>query len=352
MTRMSLIDPGKKAPAFTLKDQDGDTHTPVRLRRHARGALLLPQGRHARAARRSRASSRRACRRSRRPRRRCSASASSTRRARRSSPTKHGLTFPLLADADHEVAEKYGVWQEKSRYGRKYMGIVAHHVSDRPGRQGGPALGQREGRRPRRRSGQGGGRAHVECAAVRTLIALARRAGWRPASPALAQTDFTGQWAPLYHEDTIERVPGPELGDYTGLPLTEAGADARRQLGRRPHLGGAGVSVPPALGRLLAARSGPDAHLGRLRPGHAAHRRVSDAHRRVREPAHDLPRRPRAPAGVRGAHVPGLLDGRVGRQHAHHHHHAPEGELPAPQRPAAQRQGAADRALEPARRST
>jgi len=36
----------------------------------------------------------------------------------------HGLTFPLLADADHEVAEKYGVWQEKSRYGRTYMGIV------------------------------------------------------------------------------------------------------------------------------------------------------------------------------------------------------------------------------------
>jgi peroxiredoxin Q/BCP len=30
----------------------------------------------------------------------------------------------LLADADHEVAEKYGVWQEKARYGRKYMGIV------------------------------------------------------------------------------------------------------------------------------------------------------------------------------------------------------------------------------------
>ena len=37
---------------------------------------------------------------------------------------KHGLTFPLLADADHEVAEKYGVWQQKMRYGRKYMGIV------------------------------------------------------------------------------------------------------------------------------------------------------------------------------------------------------------------------------------
>ena len=37
---------------------------------------------------------------------------------------KHGLAFPLLADADHAVAEKYGVWQEKSNYGKKYMGIV------------------------------------------------------------------------------------------------------------------------------------------------------------------------------------------------------------------------------------
>ena len=37
---------------------------------------------------------------------------------------KYGVTFPLLADADHAVAAKYGVWQEKSRYGRKYMGIA------------------------------------------------------------------------------------------------------------------------------------------------------------------------------------------------------------------------------------
>ena len=37
---------------------------------------------------------------------------------------KYGLKFPLLADPDHEVAEKYGVWQQKARYGRKYMGIV------------------------------------------------------------------------------------------------------------------------------------------------------------------------------------------------------------------------------------
>jgi peroxiredoxin Q/BCP len=37
---------------------------------------------------------------------------------------KYGLTFPLLADADHAVMEKYGVWQEKSMYGKKYMGVA------------------------------------------------------------------------------------------------------------------------------------------------------------------------------------------------------------------------------------
>jgi len=37
--------------------------------------------------------------------------------------TKYGLGFPLLADEDHKVAEAYGVWREKTNYGRKYMGI-------------------------------------------------------------------------------------------------------------------------------------------------------------------------------------------------------------------------------------
>ncbi|MEO7995583.1 MAG: thioredoxin-dependent thiol peroxidase [bacterium] len=36
---------------------------------------------------------------------------------------KQGLNFPILADEDHAVAEKYGVWIEKSMYGRKYWGI-------------------------------------------------------------------------------------------------------------------------------------------------------------------------------------------------------------------------------------
>lgn len=37
---------------------------------------------------------------------------------------KFKLNFPLLADADHSIAEKYGVWQERSMYGKKYMGIA------------------------------------------------------------------------------------------------------------------------------------------------------------------------------------------------------------------------------------
>lgn len=36
---------------------------------------------------------------------------------------KYALPFPLLADPDHAVAERYGVWGEKSMYGRKYFGI-------------------------------------------------------------------------------------------------------------------------------------------------------------------------------------------------------------------------------------
>jgi peroxiredoxin Q/BCP len=36
---------------------------------------------------------------------------------------KYNLNFPLLADEDHAVAEAYGVWKEKSMYGRTYFGI-------------------------------------------------------------------------------------------------------------------------------------------------------------------------------------------------------------------------------------
>jgi peroxiredoxin Q/BCP len=36
---------------------------------------------------------------------------------------KFSLPFPLLSDVDHKIAEAYGVWVEKSMYGRKYMGM-------------------------------------------------------------------------------------------------------------------------------------------------------------------------------------------------------------------------------------
>ncbi len=43
--------------------------------------------------------------------------------AHRKFKEKYDLNFPLLADEDHAVSEAYGVWKEKSMYGRKYMGI-------------------------------------------------------------------------------------------------------------------------------------------------------------------------------------------------------------------------------------
>jgi hypothetical protein len=43
------------------------------------------------------------------------------------------------------------------------------------------------------------------------------------ATPARAQEiDFTGSWVPIFHEDGPERIPGPELADYAGLPINDA----------------------------------------------------------------------------------------------------------------------------------
>jgi peroxiredoxin Q/BCP len=49
--------------------------------------------------------------------------------------SKYDLPFSLIVDSDHAVAEKYGVWREKSMYGRKYMGILrSHFVIDEQGK--------------------------------------------------------------------------------------------------------------------------------------------------------------------------------------------------------------------------
>lgn len=49
--------------------------------------------------------------------------------------TKFNLPFTLLVDEDHAIAEAYGVWGEKSNYGKTYMGIIrSHFVIDEKGK--------------------------------------------------------------------------------------------------------------------------------------------------------------------------------------------------------------------------
>ena len=120
---MALIDPGKKAPAFSLKDQDGKTHkladyagrpvvlyfypkddTPGCTKESCEFRDNLPHFKKSKAA--------------------IFGMSILDEQSKKKFADKFDLNFPLLADADHAVAEKYGVWQEKSLYGRKFMGIV------------------------------------------------------------------------------------------------------------------------------------------------------------------------------------------------------------------------------------
>jgi hypothetical protein len=56
-----------------------------------------------------------------------------------------------------------------------------------------------------------------------TLIASVFILGGVAVRPASAQVDLSGIWAPIMHEDQVERAPGPEIGDYLGLPINDAG---------------------------------------------------------------------------------------------------------------------------------
>ena len=118
-----MIDPGKKAPAFSLPDQDGQKHsladyagqpviiyfypkddTPGCTKESCAFQDNLPTFKKSKAVV-------------------LGVSVLNSARKKRFAD-KYGLTFPLLADEDHAVMEKYGVWQEKSMYGRKYMGVA------------------------------------------------------------------------------------------------------------------------------------------------------------------------------------------------------------------------------------
>jgi len=56
---------------------------------------------------------------------------------------------------------------------------------------------------------------------LRGLVAAAVVTAASVSVPAAAQVSLVGEWSPRYHEDQPDRIPGPELGDYTGLPITE-----------------------------------------------------------------------------------------------------------------------------------
>ena len=129
-----MIDPGKKAPSFSLPDQEGKTHslsdyagrpvvlyfypkddTPGCTKESCAFQDNLPKFKKSKAAVLGVS---------------VLNSASKARFAQ-----KYGLEFPLLADEDHAVMEKYGVWQQKSLYGRKFMGNVrTTYLIDRDGK--------------------------------------------------------------------------------------------------------------------------------------------------------------------------------------------------------------------------
>ena len=58
-------------------------------------------------------------------------------------------------------------------------------------------------------------------------MTIIRRAVWAlvlvgmSSAPAFSQVSLIGEWGPRFHEDQPDRIPGPELGDFTGLPITE-----------------------------------------------------------------------------------------------------------------------------------
>ncbi|MCC7242110.1 MAG: thioredoxin-dependent thiol peroxidase [Acidobacteria bacterium] len=120
---MPLIEPGKKAPAFTLKDQAGRAHS---LSDYAGRPVVLyfyPKDDTSGCTREACAFQEHL------PtfdRRKAVVLGMSVldEKSKAKFADKYSLTFPLLADPDHAVIDKYGAWQEKSMYGRKYMGVA------------------------------------------------------------------------------------------------------------------------------------------------------------------------------------------------------------------------------------
>ena len=120
---MSVVEVGKKAPAFSLKDQSGEVRrlsdyagrpvvlyfypkddTPGCTKEACSFTDNLPKFKSSKAA--------------------VLGVSILDEKSKAKFAGKYKIGFPLLADPEHEVSEKYGIWQKKSRYGRTYMGIV------------------------------------------------------------------------------------------------------------------------------------------------------------------------------------------------------------------------------------
>ncbi len=120
---MPLVDVGRKAPAFSLKDQSGSVRrladfagrpvilyfypkddTPGCTKEACEFTDNLPRFKSSKAA--------------------VLGVSILDEKSKARFADKYKIGFPLLADPEHEVAEKYGTWQKKTRYGRSYMGIV------------------------------------------------------------------------------------------------------------------------------------------------------------------------------------------------------------------------------------
>jgi peroxiredoxin Q/BCP len=131
---MSVIEPGKKAPAFSLNDQHGKIQ---RLSDHAGRPVVLyfyPKDD-------TPGCTKEACAfQDGLPRFKTSKAAVLgvsilDEASKKRFADKYDLAFPLLADEDHAVAEKYGVWEKKSLYGKSFMGIVrTTYLIDRDGK--------------------------------------------------------------------------------------------------------------------------------------------------------------------------------------------------------------------------
>ena len=158
--------------------------------------------------------------------------------------------------------------------------------------------------------------------------------------PLFAQHDITGEWNNRFHEDQLERIPGPEIGDYLGLPITDA---ARL---RGDSWDASLLTLPEHQCKPHPADYGPrgPALLRIWKEVDPASQQLVAYHTHIswQAPERTIYMDGRAAsARVCGSYLARFFHRQVGRRHAHRDHHASEDRLDPPQRNSPQRQGCA-----------